>query len=374
MELLRGITLDDRVMAQGALPVHETVEHMRQIAAGLDKAHGHVDASGRPTPIVHRDLKPSNIFLTQRDDGSPLLKILDFGAAKVLSPTTKASGVVRGTPQFMANEQALGEPSTEATDVWAFGLIAFYLLTGRSYWLTVEQDGTQAQLFAELLHRPLAPASQRARQLGVSVALSSEFDVWFSRCVNRDPAQRFTSAGLAASELARVLGIRMEPLTVNELPPRLPTAWQSAVPAVSRRSSELETQELAVLSSTPGSTSPSRRRVGLVMLAIVLAGTGAAAALFVQKRAAVGQPAPSALSASPAPAVSLTLPPATNPAPATEPSSAPISARPLAPAPRGSQRPRPTSSPRADERGASETQSKAPVKTTAPTRDPYERR
>ncbi|HYQ17512.1 MAG TPA: serine/threonine-protein kinase, partial [Polyangiaceae bacterium] len=79
MELLRGSTLDDRVLDHGALSAVETVEYLRQIAAGLDKAHGHVDREGRPAPIVHRDLKPSNVFLTQRDDGRPLVKILDFG-------------------------------------------------------------------------------------------------------------------------------------------------------------------------------------------------------------------------------------------------------------------------------------------------------
>lgn len=366
MELLRGGTLDDRVMAHGALTVQETVEHMRQIAAGLDKAHAHVDATGRRTPIVHRDLKPSNIFITQRDDGRSWLKILDFGAAKVLTPTTKVSGIIRGTPQFMASEQALGEPSTEVTDVWAFGLIAFYLLTGRSYWLTVEQEGTQTQLFAEILNRPLLAARLRARQLGVAVDLPPEFDAWFSRCVNREPAQRFASAGLAASELARVFGVA--PASVSESPRRSAAPGQSAGPAVSRRSSELETQDLAALSSTPGLARPGRTRAGLALLAIVLA-AGGAAVVMLGKRASVGQPAPSELSASAASSASRLLPAASTTAlPAVTPGTSAS-----APAP-GSAQPPPTPLPGSDKRGAAGLRVKAPAKSSGPARDPYEQR
>lgn len=306
MELLRGSTLDDRVMDHGPIPAPEVAEIMRQIAVGLDKAHGYVDPTGRTTPIIHRDLKPSNIFVTQRDDGRPLLKILDFGAAKVLSQTTKTSGVIRGTPQFMAPEQALGEPSTVETDIWALGLIAFYLLTGRSYWLTVENNGTQTQLFAELLNLPFAGASARARQLGAEAPLPATFDAWFSRCVNRDHAQRFPNAGLAAAELSRALGVPVEPRRVTTPPP--PTALTS-VPARTADERQLETQKVAVLSSTPG---PNRARVGLAALGVVLAG---AAAIVLTKQASRTDATPAPLSA--APAVTAT------PAPAAEISAAP---------------------------------------------------
>jgi eukaryotic-like serine/threonine-protein kinase len=370
MELLRGTTLDDRVMEHGPLSASEVVESMRQIAAGLDKAHRNVDMSGRPAPIIHRDLKPSNVFVTQRDDGRPLLKILDFGAAKVLSQTTKASGVVRGTPQFMACEQAMGEPSTIGTDIWALGLIAFYLLTGRSYWLTVENNGTEAQLFAEILNLPLPPASSRARQLGASLELPSAFDVWFSRCVNRDQTQRFGSASAAATELARALGVVMAPLPASASPAQKPAAEPSLRSASAR---QLETQELAVLSMPSRLAHASRARFGLAMLGLLLAGTAGAAAVILSKQAlrrdatATSLSAAPAISATQAPAVAtsaarLVAPPSSSAGSRAAPGLVPASSAPHS-------------------RSKSQTRRvEVPVRTTAsaqpagPARDPYEQR
>jgi serine/threonine-protein kinase len=376
MELLHGVTLDNRVMDQGALSVQETVEYVRQIAAGLDKAHTHLDRTGRPAPIIHRDLKPSNVFLTQRDDGRTLVKILDFGAAKVLSQTTKTSGVIRGTPQFMASEQALGEPSTEATDIWALGLIAFYLLTGQSYWLTVQQDGTEGQLFAEILSRPLLSASLRARQLNVAIELPPGFDAWFSCAVNRDPTKRFSSAGLAAAELARVLGVASEPPRFSE-PPRRSLEARQTPTVEDRRSSggqQLETQDLAVLSSSSGLARPARSRASLATLGIILATAGGAAAVLVWKRVPSSQSAPGSISGSPTPSGSRELPVvATSAVVPAAPPSATASAAPPAPA-RSPDSPPSARAPRASKRDPSVVPAKEPAKPVGPTRDPYEQR
>jgi eukaryotic-like serine/threonine-protein kinase len=337
MELLHGVTLDDRVMDHGALAWAEVAEIMRQVAAGLDKAHSHLDREGRPAPIVHRDLKPGNIFLTERDDGQTLVKLLDFGAAKVLSPSTKVSGIIRGTPQFMASEQAMGEPSSEATDIWAFGLIAFYLLTGRSYWLTVERSGTQDQLFAEILTLPLVPPRTRLRELGIALALPPEFDHWFSRCVSRDRAQRFASAGLAAGELSRLLGVPSA--RVNALPLRCATPVPLATATLADSAArQLETHDIAALSSSSGLPRPARNQLGLAALFIVLAGGAGAAAGVVWKQAALA-PAPSSISANsaipsaralsaPLPPIALaTSHPAPSAAPPVEPASVPSLSR-----------------------------------------------
>src|SRR3954470_79359 len=108
MELLVGRTLESLVETEGPLPPAVAYEYLRQVAAGLDKAHGYVDKDGVLRPIVHRDLKPANIFLTRRESGEPLVKILDFGIAKVVSEGTNVSREVKGTPLFMAFEQASG--------------------------------------------------------------------------------------------------------------------------------------------------------------------------------------------------------------------------------------------------------------------------
>jgi eukaryotic-like serine/threonine-protein kinase len=374
MELLRGVTLDEHLMAHGALPAAEVAEYLRQVGVGLDKAHGHLDRNGRLTPIVHRDLKPSNIFLSTRDDGKPLLKILDFGAAKVLSQSTKASGLIHGTPQFMASEQALGDPSSVATDIWAFGLIAFNLLTGSPYWLTVHKDGTQAQLFAEILTLRLAPPRQRARELGLSVPLPPAFDRWFLRCVNRDPAQRFASAGLAAGELSRLLGVpaseSSEPLR------RSPSALAAEAARASADGSDPQQLEtVAALSRAPPLLRPGRTLASLAMLGFALAG---ATAIALWKRAPRPSPASSstALSAAPSSADAAALP-THAPAPAPSPSAAPSSVPPLSVAPPRPLVPEPTSSSRAPstiKRPPSPTRLSTPRKTSGSSRDPYEQR
>jgi serine/threonine-protein kinase len=380
MELLRGQTLDDRVMEHGALPVEECAEYMRQIAVGLDKAHGHVDRAGRPTPIVHRDLKPSNIFIAARDDGQPLLKILDFGAAKVLSQTTKASGMIRGTPQFMANEQAVGEPSTPVTDVWAFGLIAFYLLTGHSYWLTVQRDGSGDQLFAEILMLPLVPASQRARELGLSVPLTPAFDRWFARCVNRSSAQRFASAGLAAGELSRLLGV--DSLRVSEAPGRAVAVEPVTTLSDRALASQLESQDVAALSRTRQRPRPGGARTGLATLGILLAGAGGATTVVLWKRVPPAGPPPSSISALAPPPSARATPSAVRDSAAIRESAASATASPVpsvAPVPpeRGSARVPASPSGRAQtgaKRAPASVRPSTGLKPAAVPRDPYEQR
>jgi len=133
MELVEGPTLAERI-AQGAIPIEDALPIARQIAEALEYAHEH--------GIIHRDLKPANIKITP--DGQ--VKVLDFGLAKALtedgapadvatSPTlsmaaTKA-GIILGTAAYMSPEQARGKSVDRRTDIWAFGVVLFEMLTGR---------------------------------------------------------------------------------------------------------------------------------------------------------------------------------------------------------------------------------------------------
>jgi serine/threonine-protein kinase len=134
MELLVGRSLQEVIEGDGPLPSDRVVELLTQVARGLDRALGWTDRDGVVKPIVHRDLKPENLFLARRESGEPLMKILDFGIAKVLSQSTSVSQEIKGTPIYLASEQASGEAVSPQTDVWAFGLIAYFLLTGDNYW------------------------------------------------------------------------------------------------------------------------------------------------------------------------------------------------------------------------------------------------
>jgi serine/threonine-protein kinase len=206
MELLEGQTLAHYVRERGALPVDQALPLLQQVAAGLDAAHGYKEANGTSKPIVHRDLKPENLFMA-REHGAWVVKILDFGIAKVLGETGNVSQEVRGTPLYMAFEQVTAGALSPQTDVWAFGLITYYVLTGSHYWRSASQPSANVQsLFAEILTLPLEPPSVRLRQQNVRAELPPAFDAWLLECLQRDPARRFASAGAAIDALAQALG------------------------------------------------------------------------------------------------------------------------------------------------------------------------
>jgi serine/threonine-protein kinase len=136
MELVEGHTLAERI-AQGAIATDEALPIAKQIAEALEAAHGR--------GIVHRDLKPANIRITP--DGT--VKVLDFGLAKAASPGTVSrigvsqsptltspalvtgAGMILGTAAYMSPEQARGKPVDKGTDIWAFGVVLWEMVTGR---------------------------------------------------------------------------------------------------------------------------------------------------------------------------------------------------------------------------------------------------
>lgn len=206
MELLQGQSLADAVQEHGPMSPLDAASCLMQVAQGLDRAHGHRSKEGKPTPIIHRDLKPENLFLTIREDGQHITKILDFGLAKIVSESVATSREINGSPLYMAYEQLLAAPLSPATDVWALGLIAFFLLTGKTYWRAgISPTAGISAIFAEILHMPIVAPSQRARDLGLNAAWPPAFDAWFLRCVHRDPKARFASAGAAARALLDAL-------------------------------------------------------------------------------------------------------------------------------------------------------------------------
>jgi serine/threonine-protein kinase len=288
MDLLEGSTLGELLEERGRLEPATVVDYVRQICSGLEKAHTHIDRDGKLAPIVHRDLKPANVFVTRRDNGSALLKILDFGTAKMLSARAASSRIVRGTPQYMAPEQLAGDRPTPATDIWSLGLMTFELLTGHSYWLAVARDAPYEALFNELHVLPFVKASQRARELGQSSELGPAFDDWFARCVQRDPEQRFASASLAANELALALSGSSQHATSPLAGPTvgaLSGRALSPAPDLRRAHGAFD----ATTSATWLPQRPRQWRARLLALALV-ALTAAGAAWFAQRPAETETP------------------------------------------------------------------------------------
>ncbi len=287
MELLEGKSLEHMVAECGPLPADLVVRYLEQVANGLDGAHGYTDADGSLRPIVHRDLKPENLFVVNPDSSSPVVKILDFGIAKVLSDTAGVSQDLRGTPLYMACEQACGQVVTPQTDVWAFGLIAFYLLTGKNYWKSPSlPGGTLASLISEITTLPTTPASHRARELGSEVPLPPAFDEWLERCINRQPQSRFASAGEAVRELALALSLLPYARTIDSRPspaaaPEVPSTLKSAQGIVDARLGGSTTGQLSVSSTQSPSRSLSKGRAPLLLGAVAVAAAAVGAYLFV---------------------------------------------------------------------------------------------
>jgi len=127
MEYLEGETLRNAIKTRGAMPVSECAGILQQVARGLNAAH--------KLGILHRDLKPDNIFLANTDDGEVVVKVMDFGLAKLRESTTHTlTGTILGTPAYMSPEQALGMKSEDLdarSDLYALGVMVYEMLTGR---------------------------------------------------------------------------------------------------------------------------------------------------------------------------------------------------------------------------------------------------
>lgn len=158
MERLRGETLARRLEARGPVPAGEVVEIAIQVLAALEAAHR--------KGVIHRDLKPDNIFLAERASGT-VAKVLDFGISKATSLDDKPhhltrTGMVMGTPYYMAPEQALGERNLDGRlDVWGMGVVLYEALSGRRPFVAKNYNA----LLVQILTAEAEPLEKVARGL-----------------------------------------------------------------------------------------------------------------------------------------------------------------------------------------------------------------
>lgn len=144
MERLYGKTLADRINLEGALPFEDVIAALTQVLSALVAAH--------EKNIIHRDIKPENIFLSERVGCAPVVKILDFGISKFEGEDPELSltrtGMVMGTPFYMAPEQARGEVIDHRVDVYACGVILYEALTGRRPFIASNYNALVVQILA----------------------------------------------------------------------------------------------------------------------------------------------------------------------------------------------------------------------------------
>jgi eukaryotic-like serine/threonine-protein kinase len=216
MELLDGESLFDRLRREGFLPPEEAVELLWQLCDGLEAAH----AKG----VVHRDLKPENVFLA-RGPGGELVKILDFGIAKMADPGSGSgtqSGMVVGTPEYLSPEQATGSAIDARADLYTVGLIGWRMLAGRH---PFKADDARALLMMQAT-QPVPPLAEVRPDLAACPLLLAAI----ARACQKDPAARYQSAGEFKADLGAVLDHGLGLLPVATPPPAVSYTSLETVP------------------------------------------------------------------------------------------------------------------------------------------------
>jgi len=219
MEYLEGETLSDR-LARGPLPLEQTLRYGQEIADALDKAHRQ--------GIVHRDLKPGNVMLTKSG-----VKLLDFGLAKAMQPTSSAAaltslptegpaltaeGTILGTFQYIAPEQLEGREADARTDIFAFGAVLYEMATGQRAF----SGRSRASLIGAILKDEPPPIAT------VQPMTPPALDRVVRTCLAKDPEERWQSASDIKRELRWIAaepGAAVSPPTFSRGRNRERVAW-----------------------------------------------------------------------------------------------------------------------------------------------------
>ena len=198
MELLQGQSLTTVIRPDGAgrpLPVDRALHIERQILRALEHAH----ASG----IVHRDLKPDNVMIITRDGERDIVKLLDFGIAKMTAPDERGggttgealtqAGVVFGTPEYLSPEQAMGEEADRRADLYSAGIVLYEMLTGKRPF----EAPSKVTVVSMHLTQKAMPVTQAAPAAGVPK--------WLERVVERAMAKKRDERYATAQEFLQAL-------------------------------------------------------------------------------------------------------------------------------------------------------------------------
>jgi serine/threonine protein kinase len=200
MELVQGESLKPLIQRTGALGVTQTLDLALQVCQALDAAH--------TLGLIHRDIKPDNIYLVPRGDGPPLVKVLDFGiarlkeeapgGAKLRGMTLTGTGVVIGTPEYMSPEQAMGKHGEQLdgrSDLYSLGVVMYRMLTGE---LPFKADTTVEMI---LHHIQTIPKPPQSRVGGRGLSIPDAVSAIVMRALEKDREKRFPSAASMAEAI-----------------------------------------------------------------------------------------------------------------------------------------------------------------------------
>jgi serine/threonine-protein kinase len=373
MEFLEGSDLS-AVLARGPLPCEDAVDFVLQASDAMAEAH----AAG----IVHRDLKPSNLFMSMRSDGTPIIKVLDFGISKVNVPDTSDAALTRtttimGSPFYMSPEQMRSSKDVDLrTDIWSLGVILYELLTG----VPPFNGETLPQLVAAILSEAPQPLREKRPDI------PQELEAVVLHCLEKDRERRYQSIGALAQALLHFSSrrsrhtaeriIRLSGLDVpGSVAPRVPgsgsQSFAAGVPDVSGGSPSTPSgaRTNTAWTDTQRGSPPGRTAAFVLGGLAVVAALGGGAFFALRGPTATTEPPPSAGAARPAETAAATpAPPAVEIAPLVPPAesaqavvSAPASASAAPREPKASPNPARAASPRASARAPSSAATPAPA-------------
>ncbi len=333
MEFLEGKSLREVLLQRGALPVQEVAEILHQSARGLNAAH--------KLGIIHRDLKPDNIFLTHGDEGELIVKVVDFGIAKLRESAVMhtQTGMVLGTPAYMSSEQAYGMRSDELdarSDIYSLGVVVYEMLTGN---LPFHSDTPAGFLRKHMLDEP-----PPFRAISPGLGVPPQVEAVVMKALKKKREERYPSALEFAQAFVAAL-----PAGVPEVNRELPSTKVFLSPPAPESTTNVTqarpSSEVTAPAPTPGSKMKFIALAGVALI-LVFAGVWYFSRQGVKKDeappSAQGAPAESISSkkveAPGSPEAERLVPQQPSPSPAPTPSSFPTPVQPnIAPAP---QRPR----------------------------------
>ncbi len=266
MEFVKGKSLDDEIQSTGAMPVNRACSIGRQICGSLQDAHDN--------GIVHRDLKPENVMLCSRAGEKDVVKVLDFGIAKIMEDESQdqrkaltKTGMVFGTPQYMSPEQIRGEKVDNRTDIYSLGVMMYQMLTGA---LPFNAETPMGLLTKHLMDIP-APLEPQGIPSSVAVVVMSALE--------KDPSARPQSMREFGQRLSEAAGL-LHPTTsavAATSSPSAKTIPQQAVSVAASSSAVKKQQQKSQVKSPESKPIPI---VPIIAAVVLLAGGGATAWYF----------------------------------------------------------------------------------------------
>jgi eukaryotic-like serine/threonine-protein kinase len=215
MEFLDGESLRQVLKTVGALNMAACAEILMQVARGLNAAH--------KLGIIHRDLKPDNIFLMRGDEGELIVKVVDFGIAKLREATTHTlTGMVLGTPAYMSAEQAAGMPSDELdarSDVYSLGIVVYEMLSGRAPFYSTTPLG--------YVHKHMLEVPPPFLAIAPGLPVPPQVEAVVMKALNKNREERYQSA----LEFARDFAAAAQASPPPEVSPPLPAMSSVSPPA-----------------------------------------------------------------------------------------------------------------------------------------------